>query len=103
TTQAHTPFVSWINSESPTISSEPISPVVTQPSPAIDTETSPVHLTSPPSDSIPGRKAIAVYPCEAEHNSELSFQVGEVFEDGKFIYFTSRQILGHVEFGIPIS
>lgn len=81
TTQAHTPFVSWINSESPTISSEPISPVVTQPSPAIDTETSPVHLTSPPSDSIPGRKAIAVYPCEAEHNSELSFQVGEVFED----------------------
>ncbi|XP_077333135.1 rho GTPase-activating protein 10 isoform X2 [Lithobates pipiens] len=81
TTQAHTPLVSWINSESPTISSEPISPVVTQPSPAIDTETSPVHVTSPPTDSIPGRKAIAVYPCEAEHNSELSFQVGEVFED----------------------
>lgn len=36
--------------------------------------------------SIPGRKAIAVYPCEAEHNSELSFQVGEVFEDGKLFY-----------------
>ncbi|XP_040187793.1 rho GTPase-activating protein 10 isoform X3 [Rana temporaria] len=81
TTQAHAPLVSWINSESPTISSEPTSPVETQPSPAIDTETSPVHLLSPPSDSIPGRKAIAVYPCEAEHNSELSFQVGEVFED----------------------
>ncbi|KAG8592368.1 hypothetical protein GDO81_000476 [Engystomops pustulosus] len=30
---------------------------------------------------LPGRKAKAVYPCEAEHSSELSFQVGEIFEN----------------------
>ncbi|CAL1601043.1 unnamed protein product [Knipowitschia caucasica] len=32
----------------------------------------------PPEESI-SRKAVAVYPCEAEHESELSFQVGAVF------------------------
>uniref|UniRef100_A0AAQ6IHG9 Rho GTPase activating protein 10 n=1 Tax=Anabas testudineus TaxID=64144 RepID=A0AAQ6IHG9_ANATE len=29
--------------------------------------------------SVTGRKAMAVYPCEAEHDSELSFQVGAIF------------------------
>ncbi|XP_013877924.1 rho GTPase-activating protein 10 [Austrofundulus limnaeus] len=29
--------------------------------------------------SVTGRKAKAVYPCEAEHDSELSFQVGAIF------------------------
>ncbi|XP_053711856.1 rho GTPase-activating protein 10 [Synchiropus splendidus] len=32
-----------------------------------------------PNESVTGRKAKAVYPCEAEHDSELSFQVGAVF------------------------
>lgn len=33
--------------------------------------------------SIVNRKARAVYPCEAEHSSELSFEIGAIFEDGK--------------------
>ncbi|KAM9770794.1 rho GTPase-activating protein 10 isoform 1-T1 [Menidia menidia] len=32
-----------------------------------------------PEESVTGRKAKAVYPCEAEHESELSFQVGAIF------------------------
>ncbi|CAI5680716.1 unnamed protein product [Oreochromis niloticus] len=30
-------------------------------------------------ESVTGRKARAVYPCEAEHDSELSFHVGDIF------------------------
>lgn len=33
--------------------------------------------------SVVSRKARAVYPCEAEHSSELSFEIGAIFEDGK--------------------
>uniref|UniRef100_A0A4X2KYN6 Rho GTPase-activating protein 10 n=1 Tax=Vombatus ursinus TaxID=29139 RepID=A0A4X2KYN6_VOMUR len=33
------------------------------------------------SNHIVSRKARAVYPCEAEHSSELSFEIGAVFED----------------------
>ena len=33
--------------------------------------------------SVISRKARAVYPCEAEHSSELSFEIGAIFEDGK--------------------
>lgn len=33
--------------------------------------------------SVTGRKAKAVYPCEAEHDSELSFQVGAIFSAGE--------------------
>ncbi|XP_053187277.1 rho GTPase-activating protein 10 isoform X1 [Scomber japonicus] len=32
-----------------------------------------------PDESVSSRKAKAVYPCEAEHDSELSFQVGAIF------------------------
>uniref|UniRef100_A0AAQ6IDA8 Rho GTPase activating protein 10 n=1 Tax=Anabas testudineus TaxID=64144 RepID=A0AAQ6IDA8_ANATE len=32
-----------------------------------------------PKAPVTGRKAMAVYPCEAEHDSELSFQVGAIF------------------------
>lgn len=32
-----------------------------------------------PGESVTGRKAKAVYPCEAEHDSELSFQIGAIF------------------------
>ncbi|KGL97863.1 Rho GTPase-activating protein 10, partial [Charadrius vociferus] len=35
-------------------------------------------------ESIAHRKAKAVYPCEAEHSSELSFQIGAIFEDVQF-------------------
>ncbi|XP_068135348.1 rho GTPase-activating protein 10 isoform X2 [Hyperolius riggenbachi] len=80
TTLVHGPLVSWVNHETPTVSSEPTSPVSTDPSP-IDTEVLPAKLTVSTSDSTPGRKAIAVYPCQAEHSSELSFHVGEVFEN----------------------
>lgn len=34
--------------------------------------------------SVINRKARAVYPCEAEHSSELSFEIGAIFEDGKY-------------------
>lgn len=34
--------------------------------------------------SLINRKARAVYPCEAEHSSELSFEIGAIFEDGKY-------------------
>ncbi|KAM6972805.1 rho GTPase-activating protein 10 isoform 2-T2 [Aplochiton taeniatus] len=36
-------------------------------------------LSSGSSSGVSGRKAKAVYPCEAEHDSELSFQVGAIF------------------------
>uniref|UniRef100_A0A3Q1IJH8 Rho GTPase activating protein 10 n=1 Tax=Anabas testudineus TaxID=64144 RepID=A0A3Q1IJH8_ANATE len=36
-------------------------------------------LSSGSNSSVTGRKAMAVYPCEAEHDSELSFQVGAIF------------------------
>ncbi|XP_036373072.1 rho GTPase-activating protein 10-like [Megalops cyprinoides] len=32
-------------------------------------------------ESLSNRRAKAVYPCEAEHHSELSFQVGDIFLD----------------------
>ncbi|XP_009978439.1 PREDICTED: rho GTPase-activating protein 10-like [Tauraco erythrolophus] len=35
-------------------------------------------------ESVAHRKARAVYPCEAEHSSELSFQIGAIFEDVQF-------------------
>lgn len=38
---------------------------------------------SPSLLSVVNRKARAVYPCEAEHSSELSFEIGAIFEDGK--------------------
>ncbi|KAM9819401.1 rho GTPase-activating protein 10 isoform 1-T1 [Syngnathus typhle] len=41
------------------------------------------HVCTPdkekPLESVIGRKAKAVYPCEAEHDSELSFQIGAIF------------------------
>lgn len=36
--------------------------------------------------SVVSRKARAVYPCEAEHSSELSFEIGAIFEDGKCLW-----------------
>uniref|UniRef100_A0A3Q3M5S3 Rho GTPase activating protein 10 n=1 Tax=Mastacembelus armatus TaxID=205130 RepID=A0A3Q3M5S3_9TELE len=36
-------------------------------------------LSSGSNSGVTSRKAMAVYPCEAEHDSELSFQVGAIF------------------------
>ncbi|KAG9480062.1 hypothetical protein GDO78_011856 [Eleutherodactylus coqui] len=79
TSLPHCPLVSWMNSEPSAVSSEPTSPET--PEPSADTEASPGLPADLPAESIFGRKAKAVYPCEAEHSSELSFQVGEIFEN----------------------
>ncbi|KAM4052879.1 rho GTPase-activating protein 10 [Anomaloglossus baeobatrachus] len=73
------PLVSWINSEPSAVSCEPTTPET--PEPSADTEELSLLPPEPPLESIIGRKAKAVYPCEAEHPSELSFQVGETFEN----------------------
>ncbi|XP_030643899.1 rho GTPase-activating protein 10 [Chanos chanos] len=63
-TSASTAMASWMNSAS---TSAP------QPRPTADGEK--------PKESVSLMKAKAVYPCEAEHDSELSFQVGAIFHD----------------------
>ncbi|XP_075716485.1 rho GTPase-activating protein 10 isoform X2 [Rhinoderma darwinii] len=80
TSLTHCPLVSWMNSEPSAVSNEPTSPVM--PEPFADAEASTALPPDLPPESISGRKAKAVYPCEAEHSSELSFQVGETFENG---------------------
>ncbi|KAJ8782434.1 hypothetical protein J1605_010142 [Eschrichtius robustus] len=42
---------------------------------------SPITTADKPPESVINRKARAVYPCEAEHSSELSFEIGAIFED----------------------
>lgn len=59
---------SWMNSASPT-SVTPVKPG------SAGTE------KNKPEESVTLKKAKAVYPCEAEHDSELSFQVGAIFHD----------------------
>ncbi|XP_018106133.1 uncharacterized protein LOC734991 isoform X1 [Xenopus laevis] len=82
----HSPLVLWINDESPAASAVTTSQAA-EATPVKDPEeplTLPAHLltTSDTSaESSAKRKAKAVYPCEAEHSSELSFEVGAVFED----------------------
>ncbi|MEE6461335.1 hypothetical protein FKM82_001263 [Ascaphus truei] len=88
TSLVRSPLVSWMNSESSTASPEPTSSAaVPSPAPAPEEALSllmPLSATSETSaESCTNRKAKAVYPCEAEHSSELSFQVGAVFEDEK--------------------
>ncbi|NXD40608.1 RHG10 protein, partial [Copsychus sechellarum] len=75
--QSRPSMVSWMNVP-------PANPAATNaalptfffPSPATGTDTA--------GESVAHRKARAVYPCEAEHSSELSFQIGAIFEDGKY-------------------
>ncbi|XP_069834766.1 rho GTPase-activating protein 10 [Dendropsophus ebraccatus] len=75
----HCPLVSWMNSEPSAVPSAPTSPEMPEPSTGHEALTA---LTpDPSSESFIGRKAKAVYPCEAEHSSELSFEVGEIFEN----------------------
>ncbi|KAM6261335.1 rho GTPase-activating protein 10 isoform 2-T2 [Porphyrio hochstetteri] len=73
--QSHPPMASWMNA----LSANPAAanatpPVFFFPNPAVgsDSET----------ESVAHLKARAIYPCEAEHSSELSFETGEIFEDG---------------------
>uniref|UniRef100_A0A8D0S5T5 Rho GTPase-activating protein 10 n=1 Tax=Sus scrofa TaxID=9823 RepID=A0A8D0S5T5_PIG len=79
--QARPSTVQWLNPQSPTTPS--CNPALTPPSPKL----SPFPLSLPativdkPPESVINRKARAVYPCEAEHSSELSFEIGAIFED----------------------
>nr|XP_020036954.1 rho GTPase-activating protein 10 isoform X3 [Castor canadensis] len=82
--QTRPSMVQWLNLQSPSTPSS--NPAVTPPSPR-----SPPFPFSPAAsivdelpESLINRKARAVYPCEAEHSSELSFEIGAIFEDGKW-------------------
>uniref|UniRef100_A0A673HYW7 Rho GTPase-activating protein 10-like n=1 Tax=Sinocyclocheilus rhinocerous TaxID=307959 RepID=A0A673HYW7_9TELE len=63
-----TATASWMNSASPA-SVSPVKPG------SVGTE------KNKPEECVTLMKAKAVYPCEAEHDSELSFQVGAIFHD----------------------
>ncbi|KAG5844877.1 hypothetical protein ANANG_G00132840 [Anguilla anguilla] len=60
-------MVSWTLNMEPGVSETAATPVTTQ--------------NEKQGESVRSRKAKAVYPCEAEHDSELSFQVGAIFHD----------------------
>ncbi|XP_048189713.1 rho GTPase-activating protein 10 isoform X3 [Perognathus longimembris pacificus] len=72
--QTRTPMVEWLNPQRPGTPGS--NPAVTPPSPGA-TPSAADKLT----ESVLSRKARAVYPCEAEHSSELSFEIGAIFED----------------------
>uniref|UniRef100_A0A3B4Z716 Rho GTPase activating protein 10 n=1 Tax=Stegastes partitus TaxID=144197 RepID=A0A3B4Z716_9TELE len=60
------------------------SPTGPEPAPRASGESQPAATTAAsekekPEETVTSRKAKAVYPCEAEHDSELSFQVGAIF------------------------
>ncbi|XP_074194560.1 rho GTPase-activating protein 10 isoform X3 [Rhinolophus sinicus] len=79
--QTRSSMVQWLNPQSPPTPS--CTPAGTPPSP----KSSPCPFSLPatvadkPPESMSSRKARAVYPCEAEHSSELSFEIGAIFED----------------------
>uniref|UniRef100_G1R102 Rho GTPase activating protein 10 n=1 Tax=Nomascus leucogenys TaxID=61853 RepID=G1R102_NOMLE len=79
--QTRSSMVQWLNPQSPTTTSS--NPAVTP----LSHGSSPFPFSPPatvadkPPESISSRKARAVYPCEAEHSSELSFEIGAIFED----------------------
>nr|XP_056711440.1 rho GTPase-activating protein 10 isoform X2 [Euleptes europaea] len=73
--QTHPSMVSWMNVQSST------GPTSVTPTPPSFSFPSPARETDRPAGCVASRKARAVYPCEAEHSSELSFQIGAVFED----------------------
>ncbi|XP_055465068.1 rho GTPase-activating protein 10 isoform X2 [Psammomys obesus] len=79
--QTRPSMVQWLNMQASTTASS--NPAGTPPSP----RTSPFPASPAASlvDKLPecviNRKARAVYPCEAEHSSELSFEIGAIFED----------------------
>ncbi|NXB42785.1 RHG10 protein, partial [Leucopsar rothschildi] len=75
--QSRPSMVSWMNVQTanPAATNAAL-PNFFFPNPATGTDTT--------VESVAHRKARAVYPCEAEHSSELSFQIGAIFEDGKY-------------------
>ncbi|XP_066488972.1 rho GTPase-activating protein 10 isoform X2 [Tiliqua scincoides] len=80
--QLHSSMVSWMNVQSGAV------PTSVTPTPSSfsfpSSSSSPAKVTDRPAGSVVSRKARAVYPCEAEHSSELSFEIGAVFEDVQF-------------------
>nr|XP_003476848.1 rho GTPase-activating protein 10 [Cavia porcellus] len=79
--QTRSSMAQWLNPQSPTTSGP--NPAVPSPSPSSSPfPTSPAaNRADKPPESVINRKARAVYPCEAEHSSELSFEIGAIFED----------------------
>ncbi|XP_068961113.1 rho GTPase-activating protein 10 [Petaurus breviceps papuanus] len=79
--QARPPMVQWLNPQSPTSLSANTAAVPSSPmSPSFSPSPS-AAVGDRSTESVVSRKARAVYPCEAEHSSELSFEIGAVFED----------------------
>ncbi|XP_038611209.1 rho GTPase-activating protein 10 [Tachyglossus aculeatus] len=83
--QPRAPMVQWLNPQPP---SSPVSTSAAAPplpvSPSFSTALlmfPPTALSDRPTESAVNRKARAVYPCVAEHSSELSFEIGDIFED----------------------
>lgn len=78
--QTRPSLVQWLNPQSPVT---PSCPAATPPSPksSLFPIPLPASVTEKPLESASSRKARAVYPCEAEHSSELSFEIGAIFED----------------------
>ncbi|XP_019516909.1 PREDICTED: rho GTPase-activating protein 10 isoform X2 [Hipposideros armiger] len=79
--QTRSSMVQWLNPQSPTTPG--CNPAGTPPSPKSSRCPFPLPATAAdkPPESVSSRKARAVYPCEAEHSSELSFEIGAIFED----------------------
>ncbi|XP_075786127.1 rho GTPase-activating protein 10 isoform X6 [Pelodiscus sinensis] len=75
--QIRSSMVSWLNTQSPAI------PTSATRTPTRSSFPFPVSVSGSDrqAESVTNRRARAVYPCEAEHSSELSFQIGAVFED----------------------
>uniref|UniRef100_A0A8C0FQ78 Rho GTPase activating protein 10 n=1 Tax=Bubo bubo TaxID=30461 RepID=A0A8C0FQ78_BUBBB len=75
--QSRPSMVSWMNTPS-------ANPVATNTAPSTFFFPNPATGSDRAAESVALRKARAVYPCEAEHSSELSFQIGAIFEDVQF-------------------
>ncbi|NXD67092.1 RHG10 protein, partial [Eolophus roseicapillus] len=75
--QSRPSMVSWMNTLS-------ANPAATNTPPSTFFFPNPATGSDKALESVAHRKARAVYPCEAEHSSELSFQIGAIFEDVQF-------------------
>lgn len=80
--QTRPSMVQWLNPQSPTTPSvcDPAVPPSSPKSSAFSFFLPATGADKAP-ESVVSRKARAVYPCEAEHSSELSFEIGAIFED----------------------
>ncbi|XP_064366869.1 rho GTPase-activating protein 10 isoform X4 [Dromaius novaehollandiae] len=74
--QSRSSMVSWMNTPSTNTAATNTAPSFSFLNPATASDRA--------MESVVYRKARAVYPCEAEHSSELSFQIGAIFEDVQF-------------------